>query len=368
MDLGMNQLNGSIPEDFGKLKKLQLLSLFKNNLSGEVPPSIGLLPALKTFKVFSNNLSGALPPKMGLYSKLEEFDVSTNQFSGQLPENLCAGGVLQGVVAFVKQSLWAGASISWKLQQFALNSTLQQQLFRLELNNNKFSGPIPPGISSWVNLVVFEANNNLLSGEIPVEITSLPHLSDLLLDGNQFSGPLPSKIISWKSLTSLYLSRNALSGQIPKEIGSLPDLRYLDLSQNHFSVLNFPNCYAKLRGSKKMPSKTLALILVLTVTIFVVTMIVTLFVVRDYHRKKAKRYLATWKLTSFQRLNFTEANILASLTENNLIGSGGSGKVYRVAINRAGDYVAVKRIWNNEKMDRNLEKEFFGRGSDSGNN
>jgi serine/threonine protein kinase len=47
------------------------------------------------------------------------------------------------------------------------------------------------------------------------------------------------------------------------------------------------------------------------------------------------------------------------LTENNLIGSGGSGKVYRVAINRAGDYVAVKRIWNNEKMDHNLEKEFL---------
>ncbi|KAG5244221.1 leucine-rich repeat family protein [Salix suchowensis] len=443
MDLGMNQLNGSIPEDFGKLKKLQLLSLFENHLSGEVPPSIGLLPALKTFKVFSNNLSGALPPKMGLYSKLEEFDVSTNQFSGQLPEHLCAGGVLQGVVAFenslsgpvprslgncnslhsiqlynnnfsgeIPAGVWTATNMTYLLlsdNSFSggLPSKLAWNLSRLELNNNKFSGPIPPGISSWVNLVVFEAINNLLSGEIPVEITTLPHLSNLLLDGNQFSGPLPSKIISWKSLTSLYLSRNALSGQIPKEIGSLPDLLYLDLSQNHFSGeiplefdqlkpivlnlssnhlsgkipdqfdnlaydhsflnnsnlcavnLNFPNCYAKLRGSKKMPSKTLALILVLTVTIFVVTMIVTLFVVRDYQRKKAKRDLAAWKLTSFQRLNFTEANILASLTENNLIGSGGSGKVYRAAINRAGDYVAVKRIWSNEKMDRNLEKEFL---------
>ncbi|KAJ6382795.1 hypothetical protein OIU77_031255 [Salix suchowensis] len=410
MDLGMNQLNGSIPEDFGKLKKLQLLSLFENHLSGEVPPSIGLLPALKTFKVFSNNLSGALPPKMGLYSKLEEFDVSTNQFSGQLPETFMCWRCLAG--REIPAGVWTATNMTYLLlsdNSFSggLPSKLAWNLSRLELNNNKFSGPIPPGISSWVNLVVFEAINNLLSGEIPVEITTLPHLSNLLLDGNQFSGPLPSKIISWKSLTSLYLSRNALSGQIPKEIGSLPDLLYLDLSQNHFSGeiplefdqlkpivlnlssnhlsgkipdqfdnlaydhsflnnsnlcavnLNFPNCYAKLRGSKKMPSKTLALILVLTVTIFVVTMIVTLFVVRDYQRKKAKRDLAAWKLTSFQRLNFTEANILASLTENNLIGSGGSGKVYRAAINRAGDYVAVKRIWSNEKMDRNLEKEFL---------
>jgi serine/threonine protein kinase len=47
------------------------------------------------------------------------------------------------------------------------------------------------------------------------------------------------------------------------------------------------------------------------------------------------------------------------LTENNLIGSGGSGKVYRIAINRAGDFVAVKRIWSNEEMDHKLEKEFL---------
>ncbi|KAJ6330193.1 hypothetical protein OIU76_008926 [Salix suchowensis] len=259
MDLGMNQLNGSIPEDFGKLKKLQLLSLFENHLSGEVPPSIGLLPELKTFKVFSNNLSGALPPKMGLYSKLEEFDVSTNQFSGQLPEHLCAGGVLQGVVAFEKQSLWAGASISWKLQQFALNSTFQQQLFRLELNNNKFSGPIPPGISSWVNLVVFEAINNLLSGEIPVEITSLPHLSNLLLDGNQFSdlsqnhfsGEIPLEFDQLKPIV-LNLSSNHLSGKIPDQFDNLAyDHSFLNNSNLCAVNLNFPNCYAKLRGSKK---------------------------------------------------------------------------------------------------------------------
>ncbi|KAJ6749294.1 KINASE FAMILY WITH LEUCINE-RICH REPEAT DOMAIN-CONTAINING PROTEIN [Salix purpurea] len=298
IDLAMNQLNGSIPEDFGKLKKLQLLNLFENHLSGEVSASIGLLPELRTLKVFTNNLSGFLPPKMGLYSTLEEFDVSTNQFSGQLPENLCAGGVLQGVVA--SENNLSG--------QFAHGSTLQQQLFRrdtcryldspnmtylmlsdnsfsgglpsklawnlsrCELNNNRFSGPIPHGVSSWVNLVVFEASNNWFSGEIPVEITSMPHLSNLLLDGNQFS--------------------------------------------------------------------------------------VTLFMVRDCQRRKQKRDLALWKLTSFQRLDFTEANILANLTENNLIGSGGSGKVYRIAINRAGDFVAVKRIWNNEEMDDKLGKEF----------
>ncbi|KAF9662351.1 hypothetical protein SADUNF_Sadunf18G0043800 [Salix dunnii] len=444
IDLAMNQLNGSIPEDFSKLKKLQLLNLFENHLSGEVPASICLLPELRTLKVFANNLSGFLPPKMGLHSTLEEFDVSTNQFSGQLPENLCAGGVLQGVVASennlsgqVPQSLgncnslrtvrlysnnfsgeipagiWTAFNMTYLMlseNSFSggLPSKLAWNLSRCELNNNRFSGPIHHGVSSWVNLVVFEASSNWFTGEIPLEITSMPHLSNLLLDGNQFSGQLPSKILSWKSLTSLNLSRNGLSGQIPKEIGSLPDLLDLDLSKNHFSgeippefgqlkliflnlssnnlsgkipdqfnnlaydnsflknselcviypILNLPDCYSKRRDSKTLFSKILSLILVLTVTILFVTIIVTLFMVRDYQRRKQKRDLALWKLTSFQRLDFTEANILANLTENNLIGSGGSGKVYRIAINRAGDFVAVKRIWNYEEMDHKLGKGF----------
>ncbi|KAA8521862.1 hypothetical protein F0562_012516 [Nyssa sinensis] len=66
-----------------------------------------------------------------------------------------------------------------------------------------------------------------------------------------------------------------------------------------------------------------------------------------------------WKLTSFQRLDFTEVDILSSLTENNLIGSGGSGKVYRIAVNHSGEYVVVKRICRNRKLDHKLEKEFL---------
>lgn len=65
-----------------------------------------------------------------------------------------------------------------------------------------------------------------------------------------------------------------------------------------------------------------------------------------------------WKLTSFQKLNFTESTILSSLTEENVIGSGGSGKVYRVPVNRSGEYVAVKKIGNNKKLDKRLENEF----------
>ncbi|KAI7754623.1 hypothetical protein M8C21_006675, partial [Ambrosia artemisiifolia] len=66
-----------------------------------------------------------------------------------------------------------------------------------------------------------------------------------------------------------------------------------------------------------------------------------------------------WKFTSFQRLDFTESTILPRLTENNVIGHGGSGKVYRIPINGSGKFVAVKKISSKKDLDQRLEKEFL---------
>ncbi|KAL0447430.1 UNVERIFIED_CONTAM: Receptor-like protein kinase [Sesamum latifolium] len=443
IDLAMNSLTGRIPEEIGKLEKLELLNLFANKLSGEVPPSIGLIPSLKNFRLFKNSLNGTLPPEMGNHSKLEAFEVSDNHFTGNLPENLCSGGTLFGVVAFnnnltgeipkslgncqslrtvqlygnnltgeIPLGLWSALNMTSLMlsdNSFSgkLPSRVAWNLTRLEINNNKFSGSIPSEVSSWASLVVFEASNNILSGPIPQGLTGLHQLITLILDGNSLSGELPSEIISWKSLTTLNLARNKLSGPIPPAFGSLPDLLDLDLSQNQLSgeippqlgklkltslnlssnqltgripaefdnmaygssflhnslcattIPNLTNCYAKYRHTKKLSPRILAVVLVLAVILFLVTVLMTRFLIRDYRRKKLTQDLATWKLTSFQRLDFTEVNILSSLAESNMIGSGGSGKVYRIAVDRAGQYVAVKRIWNDKKVDRLLEKEFL---------
>ncbi|CAL5396942.1 unnamed protein product [Camellia sinensis] len=53
------------------------------------------------------------------------------------------------------------------------------------------------------------------------------------------------------------------------------------------------------------------------------------------------------------------SDILSSLTESNMIGSGGSGKVYRVVLNRWGRVVAVKKTQNIIKLDEKVEKEFL---------
>ncbi|XP_059461694.1 receptor-like protein kinase HSL1 [Corylus avellana] len=420
LSLFTNQLTGEIPTSLGKLPGLIDFRVFSNKLTGNLPAELGLHSKLEAVEVSGNQLSGQLPQHLCDGGALQGLTAFSNNFGGELPkwvgncttlrtvqfqENNFSGEIPSGLWTSLNLSslMLTGNSFSGELpSKFAKN------LSRLEIGNNKFSGQIPVGVSSWVNLVVFEASNNLLSGKIPVELTSLPHLNSLLLDGNQLSGELPSEIISWKSLTTLNLSRNKLSGQIPAVVASLPNLLYLDLSENQLSgeippeignlrltslnlssnqlsgkipyqfenyensFLNNPNlcadnpipgipsCYTtQLGSSNKLSSTYVAMIIVLAVIVFLVSVSLAVYKLRGCRTKKCGRNLETWKITSFRRLDFKQLNILSNLTENNRIGSGGSGKVYRIATDRPGEFVAVKRIWSDKTVDHKLEKEFM---------
>ncbi|GAB4854342.1 hypothetical protein Ancab_022928 [Ancistrocladus abbreviatus] len=412
LNLFQNSLSGGIPASLGRLPNLKKFNLFNNNLSGVLPPELGMHSKLEAFQVCSNQLSGQLPENLCAGGALQGVVAFSNKLTGEIPKSLGSCNTLRtlqlyenGFSGEVPAGVWTLENMtSLMLSSNAISGSLPDKvswnLTRLEIDNNKFSGQIPSGAGSWSNLVVFLAGNNSFSGTIPLELTSLSHLTALSLDGNQLSGEIPSKIISWQSLTTLNLSRNQLSGSIPPSIGSLPDLIYLDLSDNDLSgvipsalgnlkltllnlssnhltgeipssfdntayensfsnnsnlctvnqIPNLPTCSSLHSSSKTLSSKYLALILVFTVIVFTVTSYFTFFMVKEYRQRKQKSELTTWKLTSFQRLDFTEANILSCLTEDNLIGSGGSGKVYRIAV-RLGDAVAVKRIWNNRKLN-----------------
>lgn len=78
-----------------------------------------------------------------------------------------------------------------------------------------------------------------------------------------------------------------------------------------------------------------------------------------WRKKRHENQDPEWMFISSQRLGFTESDILVNLTEENLIGSGGSGKVYRVGVNPNGNFVAVKRIWNKRNLELGLEKQFL---------
>ncbi|GMQ06323.1 hypothetical protein CsSME_00050957 [Camellia sinensis var. sinensis] len=395
-----NNLSGTLPPEFGRYSKLQRFEIPSNHFTGKLPEHLCANGELLGVVAFDNNLTGELPNSLGNCSSLLIVRVHGNCLSGSIPAGLWTSSNL--TMLMLSDNSFTGQ----------LPRTLAPNLSRLEISNNKFSGEIPSGLSSWKHLTVFSASNNFFSGTIPQELTSLPLLSTLVLDGNQFSGHLPSDIVSWKSLTLLNLSRNQLSGPIPDKLGSLPSLTDLDLSSNQFSgqiptdigllrltflnlssncltgripnefentffntsFLNNPGlcasnpslaldiCYSRFKTSSNISPWLIAIIVVVTTILVSSPIIFTLFQIKRAYQKRVHKLNSKCEFTRFhtiEELSFKESEILSNLIENNVIGCGGSGKVYRIKLNCLGKVVAVKQIQNIKKLDQKLEKEFL---------
>ncbi|XP_050388124.1 receptor-like protein kinase HSL1 [Argentina anserina] len=413
-------ISGPIPEPIGLLPNLVIFKMFNMNLSGTIPPELGKHSPLEDFQVSVNRLTGKLPDGLCKNGKLVGVVAYENSLTGELPSSLenCDSLLVIEVQdnkfsGDIPSGMWNALNLSYVIMSNnsftgELPEKMSHNLLRVEIRDNKFSGQIPRGVSSCKKLQVFDAGNNLFNGSFPGELTTLPSLASLYLHQNRLSGPLPTEIDSWESLNVLNLSRNHLSGPIPEKLGALQSLTALDLSENQFSgqipnqlgilrpnTLNLSsnlltgeiptsfensaydksflnntglctstsglniNICSKSSNSNTDSNRSLPLILSLSAMLFLLVLLLLVFFVRGYLRRKDGSD-ADWKLTSFQRLNFTTSKILSGLTESNVIGSGGSGKVYRVPVNRTGDFVAAKRIWTNKKiMEERLEKEFL---------
>ncbi|CAL5360484.1 unnamed protein product [Camellia sinensis] len=327
------------------------LSVIDKTITGPIPTFICDLKNLTAIDLQNNYIPGPFPTALYNCTKLEHLDLSQNLFVGCIPGDV--------------------DRLSTHLQTFNLSA-------------NNFTCEISTGLSSWKNLTVFSASNNLFVGTIPQELTTFSQLTALLPDGNLFSGHLPSDIVSWKSLTTLNLSRNQLWGSVSAKLGSLPSLTVLDLSRNEFlgqiptqighlkltslnlssncltgripaefentfsdgSFLNNTGlcasnpslgpeiCSSRFENSSKISSGLLAIIVVIATVLLASATLLTFFLIKTC-RKKEHESDSKWELTYYQKLNlsFKESDILSNLTENNVIGRGGSGKVYRVELN-----------------------------------
>src|SRR6266496_2418620 len=200
--LGFNQLSDTIPSSIGKLTNLQYLYLYRNQLSGSIPSSIGNLVNLTDLELGPNQLSGSIPSSIGNLSHLSYLSLSGNQLSGNIPSSIG-------------------------------NLTNLQYLY---LYDNQLSGSIPTSIGNLVNLTAsLWLNDNQLSGNIPSSIGNLVNLHYLLLHLNHLSGAVPSSIGKLVNLQELHLNNNRLSGSIPSSIGNLVHNSYLNLRYNYFT-------------------------------------------------------------------------------------------------------------------------------------
>ena len=192
VELGLNNLVGSIPPELGLLDRLRGLLLAYNNLAGSIPPELGSLTRLTDLYAQRNQLEGPIPPELGRLSQLRVLSLCENRLGGEIPPEL---GTLD-------------------------------QLPWLNLSGNELTGPIPPELGRMTGLRLLELSRNRLAGPIPPSLGDLVNLEGLYLQRNDLSGPLAPEFGNLGGLTHLSLFGNAgLAGPLPTSLTGLRRLR-----------------------------------------------------------------------------------------------------------------------------------------------
>ncbi|KAJ8645469.1 hypothetical protein MRB53_007217 [Persea americana] len=414
LQLFENGLSGEIPPEFGEFKELVNLSLYGNNLTGSLPEKIGSWSEFDFIDVSDNHLTGPIPPDMCKQGKMTELLLLGNYFSGGIPpsyaecksltrlrvnQNSLSGRVPDGIWGLPNMEI---IDLTGNGFEGPVTSDISGagKLAELYISNNRFSGELPKEISRVPNLNLIVAGFNEFSGEIPSTIGELKSLARLLLQENKLSGGIPDSLASCAVLHEINLAGNSLTGQIPASLGFLQTLNSLNLSSNQLSgeipvtlsalklsLLDLsdnqlsgsvPNslsfgaygdgfsgnpelCSSRIRYLRRCSSdsqshsghlKTL-------IPCFLAGSALVLFSFGCYVFIKKRRcdqseqdwrVKDSWDLKSFRALNFTEQEILSSIKQENLIGKGGSGNVYRVVLGN-GKQLAVKHVWNSGPGD-----------------
>ncbi|URE35707.1 receptor-like protein kinase [Musa troglodytarum] len=375
-DISGNRFTGKLPPEIGSLERLTVFHVYMNNFSGELPRGFEDLKSLVSFSLYQNSFSGELPSNLGRFSPLEKIDISENNFAGDFPRFLCQNKRLQFLLAldnnfsgeFPESYGECKTLIRFRICQNSFTGRVPDGLWGLpsavimDLADNGFIGGISSEIGMSASLTQLYLQNNRFSEELPGELGNLSQLYKLFAHNNSFSGQIPSQFGNLKNLSFLHLQENALAGTIPSALGTCDSL--IDLNLAHNSL-----CDNQLSG--EVPAGILLIAsegaLYGNEDLCIDTsnqnhrqlrscsssnsykdarwkpIVVVLTILRDLEEGEDKD--SKWMLQSFHPMVLNRAEIL-DLDEANLIASGGTGKVYRLDLNRNRGTVAVKKLWN----------------------
>ncbi|KAF6161192.1 hypothetical protein GIB67_007833 [Kingdonia uniflora] len=201
-----NSFHGSIPNDFGRLFRLQFLLLDSNLIQDSIPPSLSLCCKLLLLDLSMNKLEGTIPYELDALTELQVLQLSENFFTGSLPLSL---------------------------GKFS-------SLTNLLLIKNSLQGSIPEEVGRLPFLINLQFDLNNITSELPFSLLNSSSLLILSMALNKISGSLPSDMFSkLTSLTTLYVGGNNLAGSIPPSLVNASRLEQIDLSVNNFDIEQF---------------------------------------------------------------------------------------------------------------------------------
>ncbi|XP_068330660.1 leucine-rich repeat receptor-like protein kinase TDR [Pyrus communis] len=378
VDVSSNSLTGPIPPNLCNGNKLQKLILFSNRFTDPLPKTLANCNSLLRLRIQDNQINGSVPTGFGLLPNLTYVDLSVNNFTGAIPEDLGNAEELSYLNISLNPLHSVLPSNIWRapnLQIFSASSGHLtgkipdfigcKSLYKIELQRNDFNGSIPWDIGHCEKLLSLNLSRNSLTGIIPWEISALPSITDLDLSRNFLSGTIPSNFENCSTLESFNVSFNLLTGPIPS--GSI----FLNLHPTSF-LGNEGLCGGALgkscdtlsagavdvRGHEE-PKKTAGAIVWIMAAAFGIGLFVLVAGTRCFHANYSRQMdesqqIGPWKLTAFQRLNFTADDVLECLEmSNKIIGMGSTGTVYRAEM-PGGEIIAVKKLWGKQKENSSI--------------
>ncbi|CAA3015450.1 LRR receptor-like serine/threonine-protein kinase GSO2 isoform X2 [Olea europaea var. sylvestris] len=365
-------IKGTIPREIGNMSNLILLGMGGNQLKGTILDSLIPMMKLQKLDLYENELLGSIPDNLCSLANLYYLNLENNMLSQQLP--ICLGNLTSLRELYLAYN--------------SLNSTIPSTLWNnmeieiLSLSDNLLNGSLAPEIGNLKNMRVLYLSRNQFSGKIPMTIGQLQSLVNLTLSNNQLLGPIPESFANLISLQYLDLSENNLSGVIPKSLEKLKDIVHFNVSFNELSG-EIPNggpfknlaadsfmgnselCGASqykvmlsCKGNTTRSSRTLSVLkyVLPSIALVVCLSIITICLMRRHTRNSNRPTESSSSIASnVKRISYYEVlNATNKFGEENLIGSGGIGSVYK-GIFSNGMIVAIK-VFN---LDLEAAKKSF---------
>jgi hypothetical protein len=211
LDASRNQLSGSIPPGLWSLPFLRFVYLAENDLAGPLETltstttgflddfggggsnsssNLVLSALLEDVRLHDNRLSGTIPSWLLSRPTLRAIVANNNQFNGSLPQD---DSVLQEALSLSVLDL-SNNSLTGPLPNNLFTSVAAQSTLQfLYLENNQFTGALPPG----------DSTGDVVDGAVV--------LKDVWLFNNSLQGSIPPGFAQgWRNLTELLLHGNPL--------------------------------------------------------------------------------------------------------------------------------------------------------------
>ncbi|KAI9704552.1 MAG: cysteinyl-tRNA synthetase [Bogoriella megaspora] len=259
----------SLSTHFGKLSRLEHLSVARNNLNS-LPQEIGLLSELRYLDLRENNLD-RLPPQLWYAKRLETLNVSSNVLASfpkpggpvpvdpdgtpiTTPNPSTKGDAMEGfgdrrpsqASAMLSAS---GSPRSIESRKGSVTSFIANSRKPSTVTRAGTEGTITPisrkdSSMSHRLLTTFAGSlrhlilaDNRLTDDSFDELHLLPELRILNLSYNELYDVPPRTIKRWQHLTELYLSGNDLTSLPAEDLEEVGSLKVIHINSNKFQTL-----------------------------------------------------------------------------------------------------------------------------------